>query len=108
MNIALPLLLLVFGGLSFWLLTESRLKWYLKTACIATFCLFTVIFWSSIYSFLGWPADENDMPEKVLIHWTIIKEPNKFTKYDGAIYVLVESIDKDDTNFVLLFLNNVI
>ena len=102
MNIALPILLLVFGTLTFWLLSESSLKWYFKTVCITTFCIFTIIFWSSIHSFLGWPANENDMPEKVLIHWVIIKEPNKFTEFAGAIYVLAQSIEKE-TNFVEKF-----
>ena len=95
MNIALPLLLLIFGGLTLWLLTESQLKWYFKTACIATFCIYTVIFWSTIHSYLGWPANESDMPEKILIHWVIIKEPNKFTEFDGAIYILAESAEKE-------------
>ena len=95
MNIALPVLLLIFGGLTLWLLTESQLKWYFKTACIATFCIFTTIFWSTIHSYLGWPAHENDMPEKILMHWIIIKEPNKFTEFAGAIYILAESAEKE-------------
>ena len=103
MNIALPVLLLVFGGLTFWVLNESSLKWYLKTACISVFCVFTVIFWSSIHSFLGWAADEEDMPEKVLIHWVIIKEPNKFTKFDGKIYILAESVEEAEANSLLKF-----
>ena len=104
MNIALPILLLVFGSLTFWVLNESKLRWYFKTACISTFCIFTIIFWSSIHSFLGWPALEDDMPEKVLIHWVIIKEPNKFTKYDGRIYVLIESVGEPNSNFMARFL----
>jgi len=92
MNIALPILLLVFGGLSFWVLNESQLKWYVKTACISTFCLFTVIFWSSIHTFLGWPALESDLPEKALVHWVIVKEPNKLTSSKGRIYILAESV----------------
>ena len=103
MNIALPILLLVFGGLTFWLLTESALRWCLKMACISVFCLFTVIFWSSIASFLGWPALENDMPEKVVIHWVIIKEPNKHTKSNGRIYVLLESIKEEESSFLARF-----
>jgi|TARA_Y100000310_G_C20546282_1_gene745733 hypothetical protein len=35
------------------------------------------------------------MPEKVLMHWVIIKEPNKFTEFDGAIYILAESAEKE-------------
>jgi hypothetical protein len=91
MNIALPILLLVFGGLTFWILTESSIKWYFKTASISIFCVFTVLFWSSIYTFLGWPALEKDVPNKVLLHWVIIKEPNKITESKGRIYLLVES-----------------
>ena len=103
MNIALPILLLVFGGLSFWILAESQLKWYIKTACISVFCLFTVIFWSTIHTFLGWGADEKDLPKKILIHWVIIKEPNKFTDSNGSIYILLESIEKPKVNKISKF-----
>ena len=103
MNIALPILLLVFGGLTFWMLTESSLKWYFKTACISSFCAFTVIFWLSISTFLGWAAHEGDMPEKVLIHWVIIKEPNKFTKFNGKIYVLLEAANEKEPNKFIKF-----
>ena len=103
MNIALPVLLLIFGGLTLWLLTESQLKWYLKTACIATYCIFTTIFWSTIHSYLGWPANESDMPEKVLMHWVIIKEPNKFTEFEGAIYILAESAEEETNSLRKVF-----
>ena len=103
MNIALPILLLVFGGLSFWVLNESKLKWYFKTTCISVFCLFTVIFWGSIHTFLGWPALESDMPEKALIHWVIIKEPNKAINSRGRIYILSESVEESDYNFLAKF-----
>lgn len=103
MSIALPILLLTFGTLTFWLLSESSVKWYFKTACIATFCIFTIVFWSTIHSYLGWPALKSDMPEKVLIHWVIVKEPNKYTKFDGAIYFLVESAEKKESSWLDVF-----
>ena len=103
MNIALPILLLVFGSLSFWVLNESQLKWYFKTACISAFCVFTIVFWSSIHTFLGWPALEDDMPEKLLIHWVIVKEPNKAVKYKGRIFILAESVDKADSGMLARF-----
>jgi hypothetical protein len=93
----------VFGGLSLWLLTESTVRWPLKAACITAFCVFTVVFYSSIHSFLGWPANEVDIPEKVLMHWVIIKEPNKFTKFNGAIYVLAESAEKETSSIRKFF-----
>ncbi|WP_339634509.1 hypothetical protein [uncultured Maribacter sp.] len=91
MTVTLPILLLIFGGLTFWVLNESKLKWYFKSACITTFCVFTVVFWSSIHTFLGWPALEKEVPDKVLLHWVIIKEPNKLTESKGRIYLLIES-----------------
>jgi hypothetical protein len=91
MTVTLPILLLIFGGLTFWVLNESKLKWYFKSACITTFCVFTVVFWSSIHTFLGWPALEQDVPDKVLLHWAVIKEPNKLTESKGRIYLLIES-----------------
>ena len=103
MNIALPILLLVFGSLTFWLLTESKLRWYFKTACSSVFCIFTIIFWSSIHSFLGWPANEDDMPEKVLIHWVIIKVPNEPTDFEGAIYFLLESVEEEKESLLKFF-----
>jgi hypothetical protein len=103
MNIALPVLLLVFGSLTFWVLNESSLKWYFKTASISAFCVFTIIFWTSIHTFLGWPALEGDVPEKVLVHWVIIKEPNKATESEGAIYVLLESAKEDESGFLARF-----
>ena len=103
MNIALPILLLVFGGLSFWILTESKVKWYVKTACIATFCLFTVVFWGTIHTFLGWPANQEDIPDKVLIHWVVIKEPNKLKGFDGQLYLLLESAEEIKANKVSKF-----
>ena len=91
MTVTLPILLLIFGGLTFWVLNESKLKWYFKSACITTFCVFTVVFSSSIHTFLGWPALEQDVPDKVLLHWAVIKEPNKLTESKGRIYLLIES-----------------
>ena len=99
MNIALPILLLVFGGLTFWVLTESQLKWYLKTACISAFCVFTIIFWTTIHTFLGWPADDSDAPEVVLVHWVVVKEPDKITGFKGAIYFLLESAEEEENSF---------
>tara|TARA_R110002050_G_scaffold294725_2_gene452809 strand:- start:308 stop:877 length:570 start_codon:yes stop_codon:yes gene_type:complete len=103
MNITLPILLLVVGAITFWILNESKLKWYIRTGMIASFCAFTIFFYSSIHTFLGWAANQNDIPEKVSIHWVIIKEPNKLLGFDGGIYVLIESAEQEG-NTILKFI----
>lgn len=103
MNIAYGVLLLIFGGLSLWLLTESHLKWYIKAACISTFCIFTIIFWSTVSSFLGWPANDEDIPDVVKMHWVVIKEPDKLTGSPGGIYVMIESAKKEEPGILSFF-----
>ena len=95
MNTTFSLLLLVIGSLTLWLLIESKIKWYLKMLCISTFCLLSVVHWQSLTSFLGHPAQAEDMAEKVMIHWVIVREPAKLTDNPGAIYLLVESPRKE-------------
>ena len=70
---------------------------------IIGFFLFTIIFWTSIHPFLGWPADEEDVPNKILIHWVIVKEPNKFEEFDGGIFILLETMEKPKANRVARF-----
>jgi hypothetical protein len=57
----------------------------------------------TIHTFLGWAAEEADVPEVMLIHWVIIKEPNKLTEYEGAIYVLSESVEQPKGNKFIQF-----
>ena len=57
-----------------------------------------MVFWNATDSFLGWPANKYDMPEKSIIHWVVIKEPDKLNGNEGGIYVLAESVHKGDQN----------
>jgi hypothetical protein len=91
MSIALPIFLLICGLISFWLLADSKVSWLFKIPAITIFCAFTIVFFLSIASFLGWSALEKDLPEKVSIHWVVIKEPSIFTHTKGRIYLLLES-----------------
>ena len=43
------------------------------------------------------------MPEKMLIHWVIIKEPNKILEYEGKIYVLIESAERTNNPILKFF-----
>jgi len=43
------------------------------------------------------------MPNKVLVHWVIIKEPNKAKEDAGAIYVLLETAEKIKANKLFKF-----
>ena len=38
-----------------------------------------------------------------MIHWVIVKEPNKFKEFEGAIYILLESVEGIKANEVSKF-----
>ena len=103
MNITLPILLLVVGAITFWILNESKLKWYIRTGLITSFCVFTIFFYTQIHSFLGWAAAQDDIPDKISIHWVVIKEPNKLLEFEGKIFLLIESVDNNKGIMYKLF-----
>ena len=43
------------------------------------------------------------MPEKMVIHWVVIKEPNKFSDYDGRIFILAESATEEESSALARF-----
>ena len=70
---------------------------------IASFCAFTIFFYTQIHSFLGWAAEQDDIPDKMSVHWIIIKEPNKLLQFKGKIYILIESVDNNNNFLYKLF-----
>lgn len=104
MTVALPIFLLICGLISLWLLVESKIAWWFKIASIACYCLFTATFLYSISSFLGWAALERDLPEKVGIHWVVVKEPSPIQRSRGRIYLLLEAYHgKHEHKFLTMF-----
>ena len=86
--ITIPILLFLLIALSFWVLTDSKLPLWIRSACVVGLFGFGSIFWQNTSTFLGWAADGTmlyDIP--VTLNSIIIDEPQKTS--DGAIYVSV-------------------
>lgn len=98
MTIILPVLLLLVSAISFWLLVDSNASWIFKTFTITGFYTFIVLLYFSFATFLGWPALEKDIPEKMTIQWVVIHEPNKVLNDKGRIYFLLDSIKSQYEN----------
>lgn len=90
MSIALPILLLCLFSLTFWVLSDSKVKWKIKTVIILGFSFFTIVFYQAVPSFLGWGAPPASLPEVISIRSVVVKEPNTVAKQAGGIYFLIE------------------
>lgn len=90
MSISLSILLLCLFSLSFWVLASSNVKWQLKVLLIVGFSFFTVAFYNSTISFLGWGAPPRALPEILSIRSVVVKEPNRVNNERGGIWFLIE------------------
>ena len=90
MFISLAILLLIICVLSFWVLKESQIRLRVKLAIITTFFLFSVLFGTTLKTFLGWAADGDQLPRIVTVYQVVIKEPSVYLGTEGRIFVLTE------------------
>ena len=72
---------------------KTSVNWKFKLILIASSLAVYIFTYQGMMSFSGWPS-ENILPNKFQIHWTYVKEPDKFAKTDGAIYIWIEELDE--------------
>lgn len=104
-TIGIPLAYVIVAALTLWIVIGSRGHWIMKVIAIIGSVLFSVSLWHSLVSLQGWPTAET-LPEKFEIKWIDVKEANKKTGFEGAIYVWVKDIspeaDADTANIPIL------
>jgi len=95
----IPLVFFAIASLVLWFIIGSKGYWALKAIVIFLTLYLCVSVGMSIPNFAGWPSSD-PLPEKFLVHWIVIKEPDKVTKDDGHIYIwstnLSGEIKKED------------
>ena len=82
----IPLVFFSLTGLVLWFIIGAKGHWVLKAFIILLTLHVCLSVGMSIPNFAGWPSDDR-LPDKFLVHWITIKEPDKKTKEDGYIYI---------------------
>ena len=77
---------------------KTSINWKYKLLLIASSLAVYIFTYQGMMSFSGWPS-ENVLPDKFQIHWTYVKEPDKFSKTEGAIYIWIEELDEYNIPF---------
>jgi hypothetical protein len=95
--LVIPLSFIILGGILLWILVGAKGKWWLKFILIVFVPLMGVLIWQSIDSYLGWPTGE-EPPERFVLLWGVVYEPNPQTGFEGIIYVWGDPSVFLDTN----------
>ena len=89
---------LLLVALILWLIILSKGKfWIIKSIVITAATIFSIIVLLSLKDFIGWPS-KSKVPQEFQLHWAIIDEPNKIKNTEGAIYMWITKLDKENKN----------
>ena len=87
---------LVIVALILWLIILSKNQlWIIKSIIIISATLFSIVVLFSLKDFIGWPS-KSTLPQEFQLHWAIIDEPSKVNNTEGAIYMWVTALDKEN------------
>ena len=77
-----------------WFVIGARGNWAIKMLAIFVTLMFSLNIARSLDNLAGWPSSE-ELPAKFIIHWVLVKEPNKILKTDGGIYLWVNDLNSN-------------
>ena len=91
----IPLVFFSLTGLILWFIIGARGHWGIKAFIILLTLHVCLSVGMSIPNFAGWPSGDR-LPDKFLVHWIAIKEPDKKTKEDGYIYIWATTLSQQE------------
>lgn len=94
--LAVPVSFIILATLALWLIIGAKGYWWVKLFLISCSIYFSVAVWTSLGALTGWPSDAI-LPKKFQVYWTQVKEPDKSTGEDGAIYFWVKELENKDS-----------
>ncbi len=104
MSIAIPIAFLILVVVLLWLIVHLKGKFWIKLTFVSVATYYCIVLWYSLATFAGWSSSE-ELPAEFQVQWIVIKEPNKKTGHDGAIYLWISDIEnKAESRNILNFL----
>jgi hypothetical protein len=96
------LIFVILVSILLWGVIGSKGHWGLKMMAIFATLMFSLNMARSLDDLRGWPT-EQELPEKFLIHWVMVKEPDKSTEDDGGVYIWVQTLSSDENSTLKFF-----
>lgn len=93
MSIGIELGFVLIATLVLWFIIGSKGHWLIKAVVIFSSLYFCLSVGFSIKDYMGWPTEE-DLPDKFVVHWVVIEEPDKQTGDKGSVYIWIKPLLK--------------
>ena len=93
--IGIALGFVLIASLVLWFIIGSKGHWLSKAAIILLSLYFCMSVGLSVGEFMGWPTDEK-MPDKFLVHWVVVDEPDPKLGDEGSIYIWIQPLEKSE------------
>jgi hypothetical protein len=97
MGIGIPIAFLILIVSLAWLLIHVKGRIFTKILFAGIVPYYCLVMWCSLNTFAGWATDELT-PDKLIVRWIIIEEPNKKTGDEGGIYIWIQSSEQNKFN----------
>lgn len=95
-SIGIPVSFVLLSAIGLWILIYGKGYWWIKSIFIFLTITFSITLWASLSELSGWPTDVS-APEKVIVHWVLVKEPSKLNSNDkGFVYLWATEIDSEN------------
>ena len=101
-TLAIPLGFILLAALLCWWIIGTKGAWWKKLLAILLVPTFGIAVWRALPSYLGWPTPDR-LPDKSLLLWAAVREPEPKAEDPGAIYLLLRPLaEKEKSGMVLL------
>ena len=105
-SVGIPLAFVILASITLWFIILGKGYWYIKAFVVALTLYFSFGMWASLSNLSGWPS-EQQLPEKFVLHWALVKEPSKtdITQTGSILLWASEKFDEDEetVNTILPF-----
>jgi hypothetical protein len=101
MNLIFPISVLFFASLVLWFMISLSRRYVLLAVIVAITSLFTVALWDGVVNTMGWAAPESAMPNKFMVQWVYVLEPDSARDINGGIFLWVTDLENAPRDFTL-------
>lgn len=91
-TLPIPLAFIILTTINLWILIGLKGLWWIKTILISCTLMLSLLVWSALNTYLGWPT-HSGLPEEYQVIWVSVHEPT--TDKEGSIYIWAKYVESE-------------